>query len=697
MKKAYLLALLVIFSISHAFAQPKFTYKIKADSVLITNDSCEAELIVENHTKNVTNGFLVNRWNGRTEFRKALVKVNDSLYLIGGDSLKLSGLSGNYIANQNASQQTANYYISGTGSLMGGISVGAQFNTTNTSPSFYNSYKAQIWDSLLVEGTGVSQVRFTGNNAFNPGFVFNGSTSNTKLYTLNSQNLSTSTNGGTYFNNNKVIFNNSAFVEAFQQPITIRKTYPATSTHSTLILDNDTVGMALSGLTKANYKIITNKFADTIVSYFTGNGGGVFTEDLTVNGITVGDGKGTGIQNTALGNESLSVNTTGEQNTAAGYHALKRNTTGKYNAAFGRSSLSFNTTGDINAALGYNALQLSTTGGGNTAVGGYSMQLSTTGSVNTAVGWNSLGGNTSGNYNTAVGKDACRDNAAGEFNNGFGYAALNFNTASGNNGFGTYAVYSNTTGTQNAGFGNSSLYFTTTGINNAAFGGSALYNNTTGSNNAAFGLGALFGALGFTGSNNTAIGVLAGQTLSTGSNNIFIGYNVSPNIGITASNQLNIGGWIYGDNGKIGIGVTGPTAKLNLSAGTTSANTAPLKFTSGTNLTTPENGAVEYDGTNYFATSSSTRYTIAKTLTTTASLNFSSTSAQSSADLTITVTGAADGDAVNLGIPNASVNNNSCYTAWVSAANTVTVRFNNYSSGSVDPASGTFRVSVMKY
>jgi hypothetical protein len=41
---------------------------------------------------------------------------------------------------------------------------------------------------------------------------------------------------------------------------------------------------------------------------------------------------------------------------------------------------------------------------------------------------------------------------------------------------------------------------------------------------------------------------------------------------------------------------------LLLSAGTSSANTAPLKFTSGTNLTTPEAGAIEYDGTILSAT-----------------------------------------------------------------------------------------------
>jgi hypothetical protein len=87
---------------------------------------------------------------------------------------------------------------------------------------------------------------------------------------------------------------------------------------------------------------------------------------------------------------------------------------------------------------------------------------------------------------------------------------------------------------------------------------------------------------------------------------------------------------------------------------------------------------------------------IPKVLINTSTLDFGSTSAQSSADLTITVTGAADGDMVSLGVANAATLTNSCYTAWVSAADTVTVRFNNYSSGSQDPASATFKVQVFK-
>jgi hypothetical protein len=150
--------------------------------------------------------------------------------------------------------------------------------------------------------------------------------------------------------------------------------------------------------------------------------------------------------------------------------------------------------------------------------------------------------------------------------------------------------------------------------------------------------------------------------------------------------------------GKVGIGMTSaPTARFHLPAGTATANTAPLKLTSGTSLTTPEAGAVEFDGTNYFATSSTTRYTLAKTLTNTATLDFSSTAAQTSSTLTITVTGAVDGDVVYVGVPNAAQNANSDYSAYVSATNTVTVRFSNYSSSSIDPASASFRVSVIKY
>jgi hypothetical protein len=139
------------------------------------------------------------------------------------------------------------------------------------------------------------------------------------------------------------------------------------------------------------------------------------------------------------------------------------------------------------------------------------------------------------------------------------------------------------------------------------------------------------------------------------------------------------------------------TARLTPPAGTATAKTAPLKFKAGTNLTTPENGAVEYDGSNYYVTSDGTRYTLAKTLTTTATLNFGQIGSNSSASLTVTLAGAAAGDVVLLGLPTAGVTTNITYTAYVTAPNTVTVMCVNAGTGQATTGSGTFRVTILKY
>ncbi len=74
---------------------------------------------------------------------------------------------------------------------------------------------------------------------------------------------------------------------------------------------------------------------------------------------------------------------------------------------------------------------------------------------------------------------------------------------------------------------------------------------------------------------------------------------------------------IKGTNRNIGInGVTSPTAKVHIAAGTATASTAPLKFTAGTLLTTPEVGALEMDSTNlYFTRTGTTREIIGTIIT----------------------------------------------------------------------------------
>lgn len=159
------------------------------------------------------------------------------------------------------------------------------------------------------------------------------------------------------------------------------------------------------------------------------------------------------------------------------------------------------------------------------------------------------------------------------------------------------------------------------------------------------------------------------------------------------------GGTMLVNSSGVSIKTNGstPTAYILLGAGTAATASAPIKFTSGVaSQTAKETGAFNYDGTDLTLSDATYAYVLNKSLNGSATLDFGSTAAQSSADLTITVTGAADGDVVTLGVPNGSTLTNSSFTAWVSAANTVTVRFNNYSSGAQDPASGTFKVRVIK-
>lgn len=85
--------------------------------------------------------------------------------------------------------------------------------------------------------------------------------------------------------------------------------------------------------------------------------------------------------------------------------------------------------------------------------------------------------------------------------------------------------------------------------------------------------------------------------------------------------------------------------------------------------------------------------TLTKIRAATATLDFPSISAVSQSDLTITVTGAAVGDEVVLALPAAPAAG-IVFNAYVSAANTVTVRASNITAAPVDPASASYSVLV---
>jgi len=74
-------------------------------------------------------------------------------------------------------------------------------------------------------------------------------------------------------------------------------------------------------------------------------------------------------------------------------------------------------------------------------------------------------------------------------------------------------------------------------------------------------------------------------------------------IGTSANERMTIK-----SSGNIGIGITSPTATLHLKAGTATANTSPLKLTTGVALTNPENGSLEYHTSHLYFTIGTTRY-----------------------------------------------------------------------------------------
>lgn len=365
----------------------------------------------------------------------------------------------------------------------------------------------------------------------------------------------------------------------------------------------------ISGTGIAGVKYVVQKTAVNTPSYLINDGSGNELARIVSDNNTnffagyqaglnnIGTSTSSGEQNTFIGSGSGKLNTTGYNNTFNGYNAGYNNTItsgGPYSGGF---------EGQDNVYLGAYAAYSNTYGFNQIAIGSHALY------------------NATGYQNIAIGKDALYSavGAGGFYNNvAIGIQSMFSNTTGHQNmSIGFQSLYTNTTGNDNIGIGNLSLRTNTTGSFNFGLGTGALQSNTTGFYNIAF--SSLVNST--TGSYNLGIGVGSLLSNTTGSNNIALGAYIN-NVSATLNGQLNIGNVLYGTNlyqgtsnsstptttGSIGIGVTTLTARLHLPAGTATANTAPLKINSGTNLTTPEDGAVEYNGTHFYATIGSTRY-----------------------------------------------------------------------------------------
>lgn len=149
---------------------------------------------------------------------------------------------------------------------------------------------------------------------------------------------------------------------------------------------------------------------------------------------------------------------------------------------------------------------------------------------------------------------------------------------------------------------------------------------------------------------------------------------VTPTLGTATATSIN----------NVTITAPATSATLNLANGSTlatsGANSITLTSTGATNVTLPTSG------------------TLVSAISASGELNFGSVAAGESTVLTITgVTGAVDGDVISMGVPNALASAGGIYTAWVSANDTISVKFTNTTTSTViDPVSGTFKFKILK-
>lgn len=199
------------------------------------------------------------------------------------------------------------------------------------------------------------------------------------------------------------------------------------------------------------------------------------------------------------------------------------------------------------------------------------------------------------------------------------------------------------------------------------------------------------GDAGLTITGNAVTGTMLGVNAQQSATVTF--YNQIKNLG--AGNALQL--IVAGTSGDAFQRYAGPV--VDWAVGNDFSDATKFKVSFGSALGTTDRFTITTNGNATIAGSLAVGggAALLKTLTGTGVLDFPDTATLTDSDLTITVTGAADGDVVNLGVPNGSTISGGCFTAWVSAANTVTVRFSCYSATSKDPASGTFRAQVNQF
>lgn len=230
-----------------------------------------------------------------------------------------------------------------------------------------------------------------------------------------------------------------------------------------------TVDGSLTGNRTVNLSGYSLNFTEDIningISYGKGQGGPP--------NIAIGDNtlinNSSGFYNVAIGRDCLQNNTIGISNVSIGYQSLRDND-GDLNVAIGNDTMVNNTTGGSNVAIGTNALTSNTIGSNNISIGTDSLAGNDNGDSNVSIGLYSSYNNVSGSFNTSLGRESLYSNL-GSYNTAIGYNSLASNTLGINNtSVGSIAGISSQIGDNNTYVGYSTGGGISSGSNNTIIG-----------------------------------------------------------------------------------------------------------------------------------------------------------------------------------------------------------------------------------
>lgn len=369
---------------------------------------------------------------------------------------------------------------------------------------------------------------------------------------------------------------------------------------------------------------------------------------VTSNSITVTESKA---QNTIMGTFAGISNYSQSNNTYFGFGTARNDISGYFNVGIGWNTLANNINGSRNVSIGYNAHNYNISGDRNVAIGPFAMNTSVTTRRTIALGYDVMFSNKTGDNNIAIGGVALSGASNSEDNIAIGHSALSIpgNTSLGsrNIAIGNQSLLYKTEGNGCIAIGYQAQYHDNSGKYNVSIGNNSLGNMRDG--NSVIGIGNGIGVQLTTGllsliagssicnslkeiEQSAIVGVtsLINKNLNSITNSAIFGRNITTelpdlknilafgnNIKITQANDfMYLGGIITANLSnlyslpRVGIGVDNPTARLHLRAGSNLQQSAPIKIDAGTKMTTPEDGAIEYDGTNLYFTVGTTRHII---------------------------------------------------------------------------------------